>query len=225
MIDRKTALACAALIALMLMAAGWRIGMLNDWTTLPISNAATLPSLALLFLPACAALVTGAFYWETFGAKTTDDTKLRPWREWGGFVAIPYCATLLLLQGAVIAASLGIDMPLSLADVSRASSILMPILSIAAINQMPKLPWFERRFSPGGDLGPIYGPRYMRIQSRILVAFVLATTAFNLTAPPSMGWRTAVYTLLATALLVVQAIVWRRHLGHKWKLEQMATGG
>lgn len=102
MIDRKTALAAAVLIALMLIVAGWRIIMLADWTTLPIQQGAPLPSPSLVFLPACGALLTGALYWEAFAAKTGDETTLRPWREWGRFFTIGYCTALLLLQWVVI---------------------------------------------------------------------------------------------------------------------------
>jgi len=77
--------------------------------------------------------------------------------------------------------------------------------------------------TPGGDLGPIYGPRYMRTQSRILVVFMMAVIAYSLAAPSTMGWRAAPHILLATALLVVWSIAWRRHLGRKWKLEQSAA--
>jgi hypothetical protein len=62
-------------------------------------------------------------------------------------------------------------------------------MCLLAINQMPKLPWFDSRFAPGGDLGPIYGPRYMRTHSRALVGFMIVVIAYNLAAPPSMGWR------------------------------------
>jgi hypothetical protein len=90
---------------------------------------------------------------------------------------------------------------------------------------MPKLPWFERRFAPGGDLGPIYGPRYMRTQSRIVVVFMIAVTAYSLAAPPPVAWRSAPYILLATALLVVWSIIWRIQLGRKRKFDQLAARG
>ena len=80
------------------------------------------------------------------------------------------------------------------------------------------------KFAPGGDLGPIYGPRYMRTLSRILVVFMIAVIAYSLAAPP-MGWRSALFILLAAALLVVWSIAWRCHLGRKWKLEQLAARG
>ena len=98
-------------------------------------------------------------------------------------------------------------------------------MSLLAINHMPKLPWFDSRFALGGDLGPIYGPRYMRTQSRALVAFMIAVIAYNLAAPPAMGWRPVPSILLATALFVAWSIAWRFHLGRKWKLEQLAARG
>jgi hypothetical protein len=222
-IDRKTALACAALVALMLVAAGWRIIMLDDWTTLAVQNGASQPSLLLLAFPASSALVVGALYWTSRGARAAE-AKVQPWRKWGRFQSIGYCGCLLLLQGVLIVRSLSPDTQLDLSAVSRSLGVVLAIVSLLAINQMPKLPWFESRFA-GGDLGPIYGPRYLRIQSRVLVGFVIAVTAYNLLAPPSMGWRRATYILLASALLVVWSIAWRWHLGRKWKLEQSAAGG
>ena len=61
MIDRRTALASAALIALMLLAAGWRVAMLDEWSTLAFGEAAALPSLVLFVFPASCALVVP--YW------------------------------------------------------------------------------------------------------------------------------------------------------------------
>jgi hypothetical protein len=224
-IDRKTALVCAALIALMLVATVWEIAMLDDWTTLAVQKGASLPSLLLFVFPAASALVVGALYWSGRGA-TASDAKLRPWLKWGKFLSISYCGGLLLLQGVLVVRSRGVDvLPLDLSAVSRTLAILMSIMSLLAINQMPKLPWFETRFALGGELGPIYGPRYMRTQSRALVAFMIAVIAYNLAAPPTMGWRSTPYILLATALFVAWSIAWRRHLARKWKLEQPAASG
>jgi hypothetical protein len=71
-IDRKTALASAALIALMLVAAVWRIILSSVWTTLPIQNGAPLSLLLLFFFPACSALVVGALYWERLAARADE---------------------------------------------------------------------------------------------------------------------------------------------------------
>ncbi len=224
MIDRKTALASAALIALMLVAAACRINMLDDWTTLTVQNETPLPSLLLFVFPACSALVVGALYWDGRGARG-HDPKLQPWRKWGKSLSITYCGGLLSLQGVLIFRSLAVDLPLDLSAIARGLGLLLAIMCLLAINQMPKLPWFERRVGPGGDLGPIYGPRYMRTQSRILVVFMVAVIAYSLAVPTTMGWRSATYILLAAALLVVWSIALRLHLGRKWKLEKLATRG
>jgi hypothetical protein len=223
-IDRKTALASAALIVLMLVAAAWRIVMLDDWHTLVVQNEAPLPSLLLFLFPACSALVVGALYFDGRRARA-DDAKVRPWRKWAMSLSISYCGGLLLLQGVLIVRSLGLDIPLDLLAIGRAAGILLAIMCLLAINQIPKLPWFERRFAPGGDLGPIYGPRYMRTQSRILVVFMIAVIAWSLSRPPTMAWRSAPSIILATALLVVWSIAWRFHLGRKWKGEQLGARG
>ena len=225
MIERKTALVCAVLIALMLVAAVWQIAMLDDWTTLAVQKGASLPSLFLFVFPAASALVVGALYWSGRGARA-NDAKLQPWRKWGRFLSISYCGGLLLLQGVLVVRSRGVDvLPLDLSAISRTLAVLLSIMSLLAINHMPKLPWFDSRFALGGDLGPIYGPRYMRTHSRALVGFMIVVIAYNLAAPPSMGWRSVPYILLATALFVVWSIAWRFHLGHKWKLEQLAARG
>jgi hypothetical protein len=132
---------------------------------------------------------------------------------------------MLLLQGVLIVWSFGLDIPFDLSPIGRVGGILLAIMSLLAINQMPKLPWFERKFAPGGDLGPIYGPRYMRTQSRILVVFMIAVIAFGLTTPPTMTWRSAPYILLATAFLMVWSIAWRFHLGRKSQAKQLGTRG
>ena len=218
MIDRRTAFASAALIALMLVVAVWRIIMLDDWTTLPIQNEAPLSSLLLFFFPACSALVVGALYWESRAVRA-DEAKVRPWRQWGKSLSLTYCGGLLLLQGVLIVQSLGVAM-LDISTIGRTLGVLLAIMCLLAINQMPKLPWFERRFAPGGNLGPIYGPRYMRTQSRMVVVFMIAVIAYSLAAPPTMAWRSAPYILIAAALLVVWSITWRIQLGRRWKLEQ-----
>jgi len=223
-IDRKTALASAALIALMLVAAVWRIILLDAWTTLPIQNGAPLSSLLLFFFPACSALVVGALYWERLAARA-DEAKVQPWRKWGKSLSITYCVGLLLLQGVLIVQSLGVAMPLDPSAIGRTLGVLLAIICLLAVNQMPKLPWFERRFSPGGNLGPIYGPRYMRSQSRILVVFMIAVIGYSLAAPPTMAWRSASYILLAAALVVVWSITRRIQLGRRWKLRQPAARG
>ena len=221
MIDRTTALASAALIALMLVAAVWRIVMLDDWTTLAVQYEATLPSLLLFLFPACSALVVGALYIDGRGARA-DDVKVQLWRKWARSLSISYCGGLLLLQGVLVVRSLALDVPLDLSAIARALGVVLAIMCLLAINQMPKLPWLEQRFAPGGDLGPIYGPRYMRAVSRIVVVFQLAVIAYSVAMPP-MSWRSAPYILVATALIVAWSIAWRYRLGRKWKDEQWAA--
>jgi hypothetical protein len=192
--------------------------MLDDWATLPIQNGAPLSSLLLFFFPACSALVVGALYWESRAVRP-DEVKVQPWRQWGKSLSLTYCGGLLLLQGVLIVQSLGVAM-LDISTIGRTLGVLLAIMCLLAINQMPKLPWFERKFAPGGNLGPIYGPRYMRTQSRMVVVFMIAVIAYSLAAPPTMAWRSAPYILIAAALLVVWSITWRIQLGRRWKLEQ-----
>jgi hypothetical protein len=221
-IDRTTALASAALIALMLVAAVWRIVMLDDLTTLAVQHEAPVSSLLLFLFPACSALVIGALYVDGLRARA-DDVKVQPWRKWGKSLSITYCGGLLSLQGVLIVQSLGVAIPLDLSLIGRTLGVLLAIICLLAINQIPKLPWFERTFAPGGNLGPIYGPRYMRTQSRVLVVFMIAVIAYSLAVPPTTSWRAAQYILLAAAIFVVWSIIWRVQLGRRWEREQPAS--
>jgi hypothetical protein len=223
MSDRAAALTSAALVGVMLVAAGWRVIGLDDWTTLVVQGETRWPSLLLFAFPACGALVVGSLYWDSRGA-SADDARTRPWRRWGKPLSIGYCGGLLLLQGVLIVGSLDLGASLDLSAIGGSLGVLLVVVSLRAINQMPKLPWFEGRFAPGGELGPIYGPRYVRSQSRIVVVFMIAVIGHELWAPPALAWRSAGYVLLTTALLVVCSIAWRWHLGRKWKLEQSAAG-
>ena len=222
MIDRRTALICGALIALMLAEATLRIVVPNDWM-LPAIRTRALP-LSLYIFPACSAFVVGVLYCQ-FHRVRADIAKTQPWRKWGALVSISYCAGLLLAQALVITMSLNPGMHLHLWVINRTLFVLIGIMALLAINQIPKLPYFERRFAPGGDLGPIYGPKYMRTQSGVLFVFMIALIAYWLALPPNAGWHPVLYVLLATVCLFAQAIAWRRHLGHKWNLQEAASRG
>jgi hypothetical protein len=216
MIDRRTFLICVTLIALMLAATAWRIIIPDD--VLPVHDGAHPRTLSFLLFPACGAFVAGLLYWS--GLRTSADAaKIRPWCKWGKFVSIGYCAVLLLLQGLLVVRSLGLHLPFPPSAVARTVLVLLGLMFVPAVNQMPKLPWLERGF---WNLGPIYGPRYMRAQSRILLVFMIAVLSYSLALSPNMAGRPVLYVLLASAILFVQAIAWRRHLSRKWKLEQPA---
>ena len=127
------------------------------------------------------------------------------------------------MQLVVIIGSLHVDLPLPLWAIGRALPVMMMIMWLLAINQMPKLPYFERRLRIGGDLGPIYGPRYMRTQSKVVAVFMIVVIAHSLAAPQPVAWHSAPYILLAAVLLVCWSIIWRIQLGRQWKLEQRAA--
>jgi hypothetical protein len=221
-IDRRTVVICLTLIALMLVAAACRIIMLEDWTVLSVQHRA-VPFWLFFVWPAASAFVVGVLVLEQ--PSSADIARLQPWRTWGAFVSISYCALLLLFQAVLILMSVNIGMHLYHRAIARALGVLMGIMIIVAVNQKPKLPYFERRFAPGGDLGPIYGPRYERTGSRIAIVFMVAVIAFSVAAP-SMGSPPALFilvVLLAAAFLLVWIIAWRRHLGRKWRLEQLAA--
>lgn len=213
MINRKTALRCAALVALMLAIAVWRIATLEHWT-IAVQNGAPVSSLRLLIIPACGAFVVAVLYWRRPGI---DAAKLEPWRKWGAFVSISYVVVCLLLQAGLVLKSLQPDLLLDVSAIGRTAGVVVSILLLLGFNQIPKLPYFERRFAPGGELGPIHGPRYLRIQSWIMLVFSIAMIAFFLA--PGMVWRAL---FIATPCIMVWSIAWRLHLGRKWKRERSA---
>jgi len=221
-IHRRTVLICVTLIALMLAGAVWRIIMLEDWTVLAAQHRAAAPFWSLFVFPAASAFVVGVLYWSGPRA-SADVARARGWRTWGASVSISYCALLLLMEAALIVMSVNLGMHLYLWTIYRTLVVLVGIMALVAANQIPKLPYFERRFAPGGNLGPIYGPRYIRTQSRILIVFMVVVIAFILAWTPSMGSRPALFILVAAAFLLVWSITWRRHLGRKWRLEQLAA--
>jgi hypothetical protein len=226
-IDRRTAFICVALIVLMLAGAMWRITVPDDWMLQAIRPSA--PLLPLFIFPACSAFVVGVLYCQLLRVRA-DIAKTGPWRKWGARVSISYCAALLLAQALVIIMSLEPGMHLHLWAVYRALFVLIGLMFLVAVNQMPKLPYFERRFAPGGDLGPIYGPRFMRTQSRLLFVFMTALMAYWLALPwlalsQDARRHSVLYVLLATVCLFAQSIALRRHLCRKWNLEQLASRG
>jgi len=225
MIDRKAFLGCAALVGLMLVAAIGRMATLDDWTIPPIRHdGASLPALVLLAFPAASALVAAALYWNGLGM--TEEAKARPWHRWGTALSIFYCTGMLLMQSLVIVRSLDLDLPFDLAALARAGGLCLALVALLAINRLPKLPWVERVFAlkVGGPLGPVYGPRYLRIQSRAVVVFMIVVIIWSVSVPPAVAERSVVYILLACALLVAWSIVLRFHLSRKWRLEQRDTG-
>lgn len=224
MIDRTTAWRCAALIALMLALAVWRVTTLDGAALPGLQAGTTAPAWLMLVFPAASALVVGSLYWTGHRA-AIDEAKAQPWRRWGASLALPYCIGLLLMQGLLMVHSLGLDIPLDLAALARAGGLVMALLALLAINRMPKLPWIETAFKVGGQLGPVYGPQYMRLQSRAVVLFMIAVIAWSVAVPPASAARSAVYVLLASAALVAWSIALRLHLHRKWKLDQQAGRG
>jgi hypothetical protein len=212
MIDRKATLVCAALVVLMLVEAVGHLLTQPDWTS--------VPALVLFAFPTASALVVAALYWS--GRGSADETKIAPWRQWGTSLAIVYCVGMLLMQSLATVRSLGLplDLPVDLTALARAGGLVLSLVSLLAINKMPKLPWFERVAGPGGELGPIYGPRYVRMVSRVLVVFMIAVITWSQSVTQPTPWQSAGYILAATALLVVWSLALRRHLSRKWQLER-----
>lgn len=213
MIDRKVALVCATLIALMLAAAVARIIFIHG-SPIP-ANQETALLWQMFLLPFSAAMLAVSLYSNGRRAIAID-AKFQPQYEWGTCLSIGICACLLLIQGLLILVSLDLQTAALVWMLGLAIVLPMAILVFQAINHMPKLPWFERRFFPAGELGPIYGPRYVRANARIwIVCFVAATACVF--ALPKQAWP---YIPLALPLVLVESMVLGLHYRRKWELEQ-----
>jgi hypothetical protein len=218
MINRKTALVCAALIALMLVAAVARIVLFGDWPILANQKAPLLGQMFLL--PFIAAMMPVSLYGNGRRAIAIE-AKVQPWYDWGTCLSIGICACTLLIQGLLILASLDLLTAALVWTLGLAILVPMAILVFQAINHMPKLPWFERGLFPAGELGPIYGPRYVRAHARIWIAcFVAAMACFF--ALPRHAWP---YIPLAFPLVLVGSKVLGLHYIRKRKLEQSKASG
>jgi len=217
-IDRRTGLICVTLIALMLAAAVWRVIMVEDWTVLAVRHREAVPSWLPFFFPAASAFVVGRLYLSS-ARRSADVARVQRWRAWGAFLSISYCALLLLLQATIIVMSI-LGMHPYLWVIYRALGVLLGIAILVAVNQRPKLPSL-----PGGDLGPIYEQKYVRIKSRIAIVWLVGAIAVILASRPGMDWRPALFTLLAAAFLQLWSIAWRRSLVRKWNLEQRIARG
>jgi hypothetical protein len=197
----------------MFVMAVWRIITLEQWT-IARDTGGTAPSLVLLVFPASGAFLVGVLYWDRARA---DAAKLELWRKLAAFLSIGCCGVLLLMQLVVIIGSLHVDLPLPLSAIGRTLIVVMVIMLLLAVNQMPKLPYVEPRI--GGDLGPIYGPRYTRARARVAALMIMIAAIVSLLAPtPGM----TIFFFVAVACFVVWMIAWRLHLARKWKRQQSA---
>jgi hypothetical protein len=203
MIDRKTVLVCAGLIALMLVAAVARAIFLDDWTS-PASQALLW---VLILLPASPATLVVTLYANGRRAIAAEAT-VQPWCASGKRLAIGLCACTLLVQGQQILRSLGLQVPVS---AGQAIAIAAVIIGLLSMNEIPKLPWFERGFGAGGELGPIYGRRYLRAYGRIWVmGFVAMMACFLVLPAEAWGYIPAAALLPAVCVMVVQRYYRRR---------------
>jgi hypothetical protein len=217
MIDRKTALVCAALIALMLAAAVTRIMILDDWPR-QASLSEALRIWQFFALPFIAAMLVMSRYANGRQA-TAVEARIEPCCHWGEFLSIDVCLCVLLMQGLQIATSLGPHVPL-FAVVAAGAAIVAAesVIVLRAIDQIPKLPWFERRSFLAGKLGPIYGPRFLRVTARIWVVCFIAAIACLFALPI----HARPYIPLAFPLVLVGTMALQLHYGRRWKLEQSA---
>ena len=216
MIDRKTALVCAALIALMLAAAVTRIMILDDWPR-QASLSEALRIWQFFALPFIAAMLVMSRYANGRQA-TAVEARIEPCCHWGEFLSIDVCLCVLLMQGLQIATSLGPHVPL-FAVVAAGAAIVAAesVIVLRAINQIPKLPWSERRSFLAGKLGP----RFLRVTARIWVVCFIAAIACLFALPI----HARPYIPLAFPLVLVGTLALQLHDGRRWKLEQSAPQG
>jgi hypothetical protein len=169
-INRRTVLICVPLIALMFAVAVWQIVILEDWT--------------LLAAPAVCTFVVGIAY-LCDPPESADVATVQRQRRFAAFLSINSCAVMLLGQALLILTHDNHYNENLFMAVYRAFGVLAGIHLLVVGNQIPKVPSVESRSFAlvGGDLGPIYGPKYVqtiRTISMIIVVFGVAVIALTL---------------------------------------------
>jgi hypothetical protein len=89
------------------------------------------------------------------------------------------------------------------------------MIVLRAINQISKLPWIERSFFPAAELGPIYGPRFLRVIARIWVVCFIAAMACLFTLPMH-AWP---FIPLALPFVLFWTMALHRRYARRWKLD------
>jgi len=210
MIDRRTALSCAVLIALMVAVA---------LAEIVFGEGNTPATLWQLFqLPFAAAMLVGSLYES--GRRTIDaDAKVKPWYDLGKLFSIGSCVCLLFAQCFRFLVGIAPEIPLpAVIAVGAAIVLASTVIILTWLDQIPKLPWLEG--GPwGGDIGPIYGRRFRRLYAKIGVAHFLAIIASCIVLP-MQAWP---YIPLALPLFPVWGIVLHLHYSRKWQLEQSSS--
>jgi hypothetical protein len=220
MIDRKVALESAVLVALMLLAAVARIIFVHD-SSIPANQEAALLWQTFL-LPINPALLVVTLYANGRRAIAAGaGAEVQPSYDWGKRLSIGCCAGTLLIQGQLILQSFGLQVPEFAVMVGYATAVAMSILVLMTINHTPKLPWLEGGSLPGGKLGPIYGPRFIRANAKIwLLCFIIVMPC--VLGLPRQAW---LYILLAFASAFVWTTALRVHYGRRSKLGQSTAAG
>ena len=173
----------------------------------------------MFLIPAIVGLFVAGLY--ASGRRTiAADAKVKPWYDWGKRLSIAVCTSLLWIQGLLILQSLGLQVPALGSAAGYAVPAAMAIVTLLAINQMPKLPWFQSKMYPAGELGPIYGPRYIRVHSRIGIVYCVAMYASIFTLPNHVP----LCIVLITAIYLVWTTAAQLHYGRKWKLARTVGG-
>ncbi|CCD99698.1 hypothetical protein [Bradyrhizobium sp. STM 3809] len=221
MIDRRTTLLSGALVVVMVLAAAVRMLFIHGSSLAASQETPLLWQICLLPVIA-ASLVVGL---AANGRRTPAlGAKAQTSLSWGRRLSIGCCLSLLLIQALLIVTSLGLPPTLwfglpPLDWLGWGVVIAMMALVLQALNQMPKLPWLGQRPGLAGDLGPIYGPRYMRANARIWFV-CLVTLLPCICAAPRLAW---VFVLIA----MPTALVWTKTLqiryGRRWQVEQSAS--
>ncbi|WP_284424113.1 hypothetical protein [Bradyrhizobium sp. SSBR45G] len=210
------------MVALMVLAAVVRVAFIHGAVLVARQETPLLWQICLL--PIIAALLVLSLYANGRHPPVSAGAKAQPSYELGQRLSIGCCLSLLLIQGLLILTSL--DLPLTpwlglplVHWIGLAVVIAMVALVLQALDQTPKLPWFDRKLYPAGELGPIYGPRYMRARAKIwLLCLVILLPCIY--AGPRLAWLSV---LIAFAIAFVWDMTLQVHYGRRWKIEQSMT--
>lgn len=224
MIDRKAALVSSVLVVLMLLGAVARIILVHYSPV--AANLQTSLLWQILLLPLCPALLVVTLYANGRRAIAAG-AKVEPSYAWGRRLSIGVCAGTLLIQSQLIILSLDFH-PELISSLGYAFVLALSLLVLLAINQSPKLPWLEprpswfyRKFFRAGELGPIYGPRFMRANAKIWLLCLIVVIPCAFALPKHLP----LYILLAFGSALLWTMALRHRYSRRWALERSSPAG
>lgn len=205
MIDRRALWICLLAVAAMFAADFWRLSLLPDWHHVPAEgpgNARTMPVFAIFFGPTVLLFSLGLVFARRWLRSGTPEA-VRHWRRSNGLVALSNAGMMSLLQGFMLARSLGLLQSIDRLAVARTCLVIAGLVFIAAGNTLPKAPWLKARF---GALDSWQWNRHLRFSGRMMVAMGLLFAAVMPFMPVTLLRPVAI----TAALIMLVATQWHR---------------